>query len=117
MIFGHGDDAFRYGEQIKIDFSSNIYYRADLSGLQAHLASRFGIVAHYPEPEPTSLEKMLAKKLGVADNTVMVTNGATEAIYLIAQLYSGWASIIPQPTFTEYEDACKLYNHLLSYWY
>jgi threonine-phosphate decarboxylase len=115
MIFGHGDDAFRYGEQIKIDFSSNIYYGADLSGLQAHLASRFGIVAHYPEPEPTSLEKMLAKKLGVPDNTVMVTNGATEAIYLIAQLYSGWASIIPQPTFTEYEDACKLYNHLLSY--
>jgi threonine-phosphate decarboxylase len=45
----------------------------------------------------------------------MVTNGATEAIYLIAQLYSGWASIIPQPTFTEYEDACKIYNHLLSY--
>ena len=115
MIFGHGDDAFRYGEQIKIDFSSNIYYGADLSGLQAHLASRFGIVTHYPEPEPTSLEKMLAKKLGVPDNTVMVTNGATEAIYLIAQLYSGWASIIPQPTFTEYEDACKLYNHLLSY--
>ena len=115
MIFGHGDDAFRYGEQIKIDFSSNIYYRADLSGLQAHLSSRFGIVAHYPEPEPTSLEKMLAKKLGVPDNTVMVTNGATEAIYLIAQLYSGWASIIPQPTFTEYEDACKLFNHLLSY--
>ena len=115
MIFGHGDDAFRYGEQIKIDFSSNIYYGADLSGLQAHLASRFGIVTHYPEPEPISLEKMLARKLGVADNTVMVTNGATEAIYLIAQLYSGWASIIPQPTFTEYEDACKIYNHLLSY--
>ncbi|MBQ3745156.1 MAG: aminotransferase class I/II-fold pyridoxal phosphate-dependent enzyme [Prevotella sp.] len=115
MIFGHGDDAYRYGEQIKIDFSSNIYYRADLSGLQAHLTSRFGIVTHYPEPEPTSLEKMLARKLGVADNTVMVTNGATEAIYLIAQLYSGWASIIPQPTFTEYEDACKLFNHLLSY--
>ena len=58
---------------------------------------------------------MLAEKLGVDDNTVMVTNGATEAIYLIAQLYSGWASIIPQPTFTEYEDACKLYSHLLSY--
>lgn len=115
MIFGHGDDAYRYGEQIKMDFSSNIYYGADLSSLQAHLASRFSIVAHYPEPEPTSLEKILAKKLGVPDNTVMVTNGATEAIYLIAQLYSGWASIIPQPTFTEYEDACKLYNHLLSY--
>ena len=115
MIFGHGDDAYRYGKQIKIDFSSNVYYGADLSGLQAHLASRFGIAGHYPEPEPVSLEKMLAEKLGVHESTIMVTNGATEAIYLIAQLYSGWASIIPQPTFTEYEDACKLFNHLLSY--
>ena len=115
MIFGHGDDAYRYGEQIKTDFSSNIYYGADLSGLQAHLASRFGIVAHYPEPEPVSVERILANKLGVPEDTIMVTSGATEAIYLIAQLYSGWASIIPQPTFTEYEDACKLYNHLLSY--
>ena len=65
MIFGHGDDAYRYGKQIKIDFSSNVYYGADLSGLQAHLASRFGIVGHYPEPEPVSLEKILAEKLGV----------------------------------------------------
>ena len=115
MIFGHGDDAYRYGGQIKADFSSNIYFGADLTDLQAHLASRFGIVVHYPEPEAVSLEKILADKLGVPENAIMVTSGATEAIYLIAQLYSGWASVIPQPTFTEYEDACKLYNHLLSY--
>lgn len=115
MIFGHGDDAYRYGAQIKMDFSSNIYFGADLSGLQAHLASRFGIVGHYPEPEAVGLERMLAEKFGVPEETIMVTNGATEAIYLIAQLYSGWASIIPQPTFTEYEDACKINNHLLSY--
>ena len=75
----------------------------------------FHIMGHYPEPEPTSLEAMIAESLGVAADTIMVTNGATEAIYLIAQLYSGWASIIPQPTFTEFEDACKLFHHLLSY--
>lgn len=115
MIFGHGDDAYRYGDQITADFSSNIYFGADLTDLQVHLASRFGVVGHYPEPEAISLEKMLAEKLGVPEDMVMVTNGATEAIYLIAQLYSGWASVIPQPTFTEYEDACKLYNHILSY--
>ena len=36
-------------------------------------------------------------------------------LYLIAQLYKGWASIIPQPTFTEYEDACREYGHTISY--
>lgn len=115
MIFGHGDDAWQYGEQIKMDFSSNVYFGADLTALRDHLMASFHVVGHYPEPEPTSLEAMIAESLGVAEDTIMVTNGATEAIYLIAQLYSGWASIIPQPTFTEYEDACKLYHHLLSY--
>lgn len=115
MIFGHGDDAFRYGDKVKIDFSSNVYYGADLTELKTHLAQHFDVVTHYPEPEPTSLEKMLADNLGVPVESVMVTNGATEAIYLIAQLYSGWASVIPQPTFTEYEDACKAFKHLISY--
>lgn len=115
MIFGHGDDAWQYGEQIKMDFSSNVYFGADLTALKDHLMAAFHVVGHYPEPEATSLEAMIAESLGVAPDTIMVTNGATEAIYLIAQLYSGWASIIPQPTFTEYEDACKLYHHLVSY--
>ena len=100
---------------IKTDFSSTVYYAADYSGLQAHLMAHFDIVGRYPEQEAVSLEHQLAEKLGVPENMVMVTNGATEAVYLIAQLYSGWASIIPQPTFTKFEDACSCFNHLLSY--
>ena len=46
----------------------------------------------------------------------MVTAGATEAIYLTAQLFSGWASVIPQPTFNEYADACRINNHIISYY-
>jgi threonine-phosphate decarboxylase len=45
----------------------------------------------------------------------MVTSGANEAIYLIAQLYRGWASVIPQPTYHEYADACRMFDHLISY--
>lgn len=115
MINGHGDDIFRYGDKIKINFSSNVYSRADLTALKEHLMERFDVVRHYPEPDAHSLEVLLAEQLGVPENTVMVTNGANEAIYLIAQLYRGWASVIPQPTFTEYEDACKAFDHLISY--
>jgi len=115
MINGHGDDIFRYGDQIKINFSSNVYSRADYTELKAHLMEHFDVVGHYPEPDAHSLEVMLAERLEMPENTVMVTNGANEAIYLIAQLYRGWASVIPQPTFTEYEDACKVFDHLISY--
>ena len=115
MIYGHGDDAYRYGDKIKIDFSSNVYSGADLSALKEHLMAHFDVVSHYPEPQPQELEQLLADHLGVPENTVMVTNGANEAIYLVAQMYKGWASVIPQPTFNEYEDACKAFGHLISY--
>ena len=115
MIYGHGDDAFSYGDKVKINFSSNVYSQADYTELKKHLMQHFEVVGHYPEPDAHSLECLLAKKLGVKENTVMVTSGANEAIYLIAQLYKGWSSIIPQPTFSEYEDACRMFNHIISY--
>lgn len=115
MIFGHGDDTYRFGDKIKMNFSSNVYFGADYSALKEHLMAHFDVVGHYPEPEAETLEHILAEHLGVSENAVMVTNGANEAIYLIAQLYQGWASVIPQPTFNEYEDACRFFNHLISY--
>ena len=116
MIFGHGDDAFRYGDKIKMNFSSNLPGFADLTELKAHLATRLDTIASYPEPEATELEAILARQLDIPQTCVMVTAGATEAIYLVAQLYRGWASVIPQPTFNEYEDACRMNGHIVSYY-
>ena len=116
MIFGHGDDAYRYGGKVEMDFSSNLPTFVDLTNLKVHLAAKLDVIGRYPEPEPFELEALLAEKLGIQPNNVMVTAGATEAIYLIAQLYRGWASVVPQPTFTEYADACKMHDHILSYY-
>jgi threonine-phosphate decarboxylase len=116
MIFGHGDDAYKYGDQVKMDFSSNLPAFADTTPLQNYLATRLNVIGRYPEPEAQRLEAMIAYKLGVQANSVMVTAGATEAIYLVAQLYQGWASIVPQPTFNEYADACRMHGHILSYY-
>lgn len=115
MIYGHGDDLYQYGDQVKMNFSSNIFTHANLSQLKMHLAMRLDIIGNYPEPEPITLERLLAEQLGLQPQQVMVTAGATEAIYLIAELYRGWASVIPQPTFSEYEDACKKNDHIVSY--
>lgn len=116
MIFGHGDDAYRYGNKVKMDFSSNLPRFADISAVKKHLATKLDVISKYPEPEALELETMLAEKLEIPSNCIMVTAGATEAIYLVAQLYRGWASIIPQPTFNEYADACKMHDHIVSYY-
>jgi threonine-phosphate decarboxylase len=68
-------------------------------------------VTAYPEPEPLRLESLLAAAYGLQPDEVCVTNGATEAIYLIAQTFRGSKSNILQPTFGEYADACRLHAH------
>ena len=111
MIEGHGDDLYRY-ENIKMNFSSNIYNGTDLSALETYLASRMAVVRSYPEPSAASLEGMIARECGISPDEVLVTSGAVDAIYLIAQAYrhEGTCHIL-QPTFREYEDACRVFGY------
>lgn len=106
----HGDDTYRYAN-IRLNFSSNVYNHFDHTRLFAHLAERMACIGSYPEPEPYALEAMIAAQAGIPADCVMVTNGATEAIYLIAQAYRGATSLIVQPTFAEYEEACRKAGH------
>ncbi len=110
MIHGHGDDIYKYGNKIRINFSSNIYNGFDHSMLYRHISNILPNIEHYPEPLPLSLEQRLADMLGIPNTCIMATNGATEAIYKLAQLYSSSTACILQPTFAEYADACKSYG-------
>ena len=107
MIKGHGDDAYQY-PHIVSDFSSNICAGRNHQALMGYLAAHPELASHYPEPEAWSLEHMIAEQHDLDPKQVIVTNGATDAIYLIAQAFPMQADI-PRPTFSEYEDACKLF--------
>ena len=107
MIKGHGDDAYQY-PHIVSDFSSNICAQKSHQALMGYLAAHPEFASHYPEPEAWSLEQLIAEQQDIAPEQVIVTNGATEAIYLIAQAFPLQADI-PRPTFSEYEDACQLF--------
>ena len=106
MLNGHGDDAYRY-TGIRHNFSSNIFSHADLSGLKTFLSSRLGAIGTYPEPEPRALERLIAERSGVGEDCVLVTSGATEAIYMIAESWKLLPYEVSQPTFSEYADACR----------
>lgn len=111
MINGHGDDIYKYGE-IRCNFSSNISPLIDTSPLRQHLAERLTLINHYPEPDAYSLEVLIAAKYGVSPNEVLVTSGATDAIYLIAQtLRDEGTFAVKRPTFSEYADACRMYGY------
>lgn len=115
MLNGHGDDIYNYGQKIKSNFSSNIFSKQDSAALREHLSSHLRLIYSYPEPDAHSLSAMLAKKHDIDFVNICVTNGATEAIYLIAQAYRNSKSTIVVPTFSEYEDACRINDHKLSF--
>ena len=110
MIQGHGDDIYRY-DGIRVNFSSNVYNHFCHEGLFCHLADKLDNVVSYPEPVPARLEKAIAQLLGLQSNEICVTNGATEAIYLVAQTFRRSRSAILMPTFSEYQDACQIHEH------
>lgn len=111
MIEGHGDDIYQY-EGIRMNFSSNIYAHADLSELEEHLCRHLYAIRSYPEPSPRSLEKMIAHEYGIDADEVLVTSGATDAIYLIAQAFRDRKTYyVYHPTFSEYEEACRLFGY------
>ena len=117
MLDGHGDDTYRY-KDVRINFSSNIPSHADLSELEAQLRSRLSVIRSYPEPSPRALETKIARSIGREPSDVLVTSGATEAIYLIAQAVactfahegSGQTYTVVRPTFSEYDSACEMYG-------
>ena len=111
MIHGHGDDVYRYNGRINLNFSSNVCTCIDHKELEVHLVKSFPLINSYPEPDGKSLATAIANKAGVIEDEIVVTNGATEAIYLIANTFKYSISAIISPTFEEYSDACSLFNH------
>jgi threonine-phosphate decarboxylase len=108
MIEGHGDDAWQYKTAIRADFSSNVWHGPLDPGLRAHLQDKIATVTHYPDPAAQSVQEMAAGCYGLQSGQVLVTNGAIEGIYLIAQTFRDRAATILIPAFSEYEDACRL---------
>ena len=110
MINGHGDDTYKYPEKVKHNFSSNVFYKGCNKGLLNEIKDKVFTIENYPSPAANELNKAAANYFNVSESQFLFGNGATELFYLIGQLYSGKTATIIGPTFSEYEDACKMHN-------
>lgn len=110
MIIGHGDDGYLFENKILANFSSNVYYNGFPDGMKDHLISTFDTIKNYPEADARSLIQLLARFHEVNHDQILVTNGATEAFYLIAHNFRNKSVSIVSPSFSEYEDACQKHN-------
>jgi histidinol-phosphate aminotransferase len=64
----------------------------------------------YPDSESTELRSLLASKLNISPENLLVGSGSTELIRMVTSAYLGPDDpvIIPQPTYADYEVACHL---------
>src|SRR5262249_14755210 len=65
----------------------------------------------YPEPHSQSLKRAIAKHHGVVPESVLVTNGACEAIELVMSSLRPRRVVVLVPAFTEYEDSARAWGH------
>ncbi len=66
--------------------------------------------AAYPDPDAVRLRDAISRDTGVESNRILVGNGSTEIIHLLARAYLGNddAAVVFGPTFGEYAAACRL---------
>ena len=96
-----------------LDFSASISPLGTPEGLWDAL--RQVDLTTYPDPENLALREALAAQLNVSPQRILVGNGSTEIIHLLARAYltppSGAASetaLLLTPTYGEYLGACRL---------
>ncbi|MBW8324819.1 MAG: histidinol-phosphate aminotransferase family protein [Prolixibacteraceae bacterium] len=115
MISGHGDDSFRLKIPILADFSSNVWFGGTPPELISHLQQNLHLIGNYPEPDAVELCCKMAVLHDVTPEQVLAFNGSVEAFYTIALAFREKHSAIFSPAFAEYEDACRMHNHQISF--
>ena len=115
MLLGHGDDFYNSQEEVKVNFSSNIWRGVNLDKLKEHLDNQFEKITCYPDPDASNLKRIIARRHEIKEENVLITNGSVTALYLLAQTWRGAKSTIMVPSFSEYEDACNLHEHEVSF--
>lgn len=115
---GHGGNIYEFAgasgfsERDIIDFSASINPLGLPESVKAAIKLSMKQLCNYPDPDAGRLRSKIAEHLCISTESVICGNGSTELIYLIARALRPERILIPQPTFSEYERACKVSNKL-----
>ncbi len=115
MINGHGNNITDIKYRIVSDFSTNVYANPQTNNILEHLRSNLDSICNYPDCNCSALRNKIANHFQINSKNILVTNGSTEAFYLLAHVFEKSNSVIPIPSFAEYQDACNVYKHRIEF--
>jgi threonine-phosphate decarboxylase len=110
----HGGNIYRASretgipEREIIDFSASINPLGVPASVVAAIKEGIRDLPNYPEAQAEPLAAQLSSSLGVDRMSIICGNGSTELIYLVVRALNPGKALIPAPTFSEYERACRL---------
>jgi threonine-phosphate decarboxylase len=116
--YSHGGDIYSLAEMLGIeddrimDFSASVNPLGISTMVKKGISRNLNALVHYPDPDAKALRLELARHHNIAPENIICGNGSTELIYLIPRAMKPKKVLIPQPTFSEYERACKISSKL-----
>lgn len=96
------------GHREILDFSANINPIGPPEWFRPLISSHLENLVHYPDPEYTKFIEAISEHTGVAGSRIVVGNGTTELLYLIARILPAQRALIPVPSYVDYVRAAKL---------
>jgi threonine-phosphate decarboxylase len=110
----HGGNIYKIAEELGVPAKSLIDFSASINPLGISdrvkdvIKQDLDTLVNYPDPETKMLRQKLSEHLGIAPYSILCGNGSTELIYLIPRAFKPRKVLIPAPTFSEYERACRI---------
>ncbi|MDF2791032.1 MAG: histidinol phosphate aminotransferase, partial [Neobacillus sp.] len=90
-----------------IDFSANINPLGPPPALKEKWNDFYRDITVYPDPFAEKLRKKIADKEQISAESILIGNGGAELITLVARFLSGKKVVVVEPSFSEYEKACR----------
>ncbi|MCX7723898.1 MAG: threonine-phosphate decarboxylase CobD [Thermodesulfovibrio sp.] len=110
----HGGDIYTASEIINkspyeiIDMSSSVNPLPLPEKIKRKAIERFSLLHKYPDSEARSFIKTFSELYEIPTENIICGNGSTELIYLVVKALKPTSVLILEPTFTEYERACRV---------
>uniref|UniRef100_UPI00258A7BAC pyridoxal phosphate-dependent aminotransferase n=1 Tax=uncultured Megasphaera sp. TaxID=165188 RepID=UPI00258A7BAC len=107
--FAHGGNIYTCSQDGKkwLDFSANINPLGVAPGVRQVLEHRLDDIAVYPEPCGERVKQALAAHYEIPGAAILVGNGSTELLYTYFHTYPCRKTVLPVPSFSEYERAVR----------
>lgn len=117
----HGGDVYHLARNLGLDlhelldFSANINPLGFPPGIVAAVQQVLGEIVHYPDRRCLELRRQLAAYHLLSPEQILMGNGSTELIYLIARALRPRKALIVAPAFSEYEHALRAAQVLVDF--